>query len=190
MEGPAQRALLPSMRWFEKIEEGLIAFLLAGMTLVTFAQVVARYVFNYSFVWAVELTGVMFAWLIFIGMAYGVRVGAHIGVDAFVKLLGSRSLRVISTLAAVLCIVYALIVTVGGFLYVRKMHEVGILMQDMPVQQWIPRVILPLGFALLALRFGQVLFRLATGQDAHLLGDEAKDALKMREDQPVTGGAQ
>lgn len=178
------------MRWFEIIEESLLSFLLAGMTLVTFAQVVARYVFNYSFVWAVELTGVMFAWLIFIGMAYGVRVGAHIGVDAFVKLLGPRAARAVGAVATVLCIVYAVIVTYGGFLYVRKMHEVGILMQDMPVQQWIPRVILPIGFALLALRFGQVLYRLATGQDAHLLGDEAQDALKMREDQPVAGGAQ
>ena len=73
--------------WLEHIEEGLIAFLLAAMTVVTFAQVVARYVFNYSFVWALELTGVMFAWLIFVGMSYGVRVGAHIGVDAVVKSL-------------------------------------------------------------------------------------------------------
>ncbi len=57
------------------------------MTLLTFAQVVARYVFNYSFVWALELTGVLFASLIFIGMSYGVRVGSHIGVDALVRAL-------------------------------------------------------------------------------------------------------
>ncbi len=78
------------MRWLEHLEEGLIAFLMAAMTVVTFMQVVARYVFNYSFVWALELTGVMFAWLIFVGMSYGVRVGAHIGVDALVKSLGRR----------------------------------------------------------------------------------------------------
>ena len=57
------------MRWFERLEEGLIAVLMAAMTLLTFAQVVARYVFNYSFTWALELTGVMAAWLIFIGMS-------------------------------------------------------------------------------------------------------------------------
>ena len=50
------------------LEEGLVAFLMAAMTIVTFMQVVARYVFNYSFVWALELTGVTFAWLIFAGM--------------------------------------------------------------------------------------------------------------------------
>ena len=81
------------MRWLEHLEEGLIAFLMAAMTVVTFMQVVARYVFNYSFVWALELTGVMFAWLIFVGMSYGVRVGAHIGIDALVKSLGRGARR-------------------------------------------------------------------------------------------------
>lgn len=172
------------MRWLEHLEEGLIALLMAAMTLVTFMQVVARYVFNYSFVWALELTGVMFAWLIFVGMSYGVRVGAHIGVDAVVKSLGARAARIVGAIAAVLCIGYAVIVTVGGYQYVRKMYDVGILMQDIPIQQWIPRAILPVGFALLAFRFTQVLYRLASGQEAHLLGDEAKEALKLKADEP------
>ncbi|CAG0997505.1 partial C4-dicarboxylate TRAP transporter small permease protein DctQ, partial [Gammaproteobacteria bacterium] len=64
---------------------------------------------------------------------------------------------------------------------------VGILMQDLPIEQWIPRIILPLGFALLAFRFAQVLFQLATGREAHLLGDEAEDALKLREESPGEG---
>ena len=171
------------MRWLEHLEEGLVIFLMAAMTLVTFMQVVARYVFNYSFVWALELTGVMFAWLIFVGMSYGVRVGAHIGVDVVVKSLGAQAARVVGSLAAFLCIVYALIVTWGGYQYVSKMHDVGILMQDMPVQQWIPRLVIQLGFALLAFRFAQLLWRLATGQEVHMLVDEAKDALKLKEDE-------
>jgi C4-dicarboxylate transporter DctQ subunit len=170
------------MRWLGYLEEVLVIVLMAAMTLVTFMQVVARYVFNYSFVWALELTGVLFAWLIFIGMSYGVRVGAHIGVDLAVRSLGPRAARIVASVAAVLCIIYALIVTWGGYQYVAKMHDVGILMQDMPVQQWIPRVILPVGFALLAFRFAQVLWRIISGQEVHMLLDEAKDALKLKED--------
>jgi C4-dicarboxylate transporter DctQ subunit len=170
------------MRWIEHIEEGLVTFLMAAMTVVTFMQVVARYVFNYSFVWAMELTGVMFAWLIFVGMSYGVRVGAHIGVDAAIKLLGTRSARIAGSIAAALCLLYALIVAYGSYQYVSKIHTVGILMQDIPIQTWIPRVILPIGFALLAFRFAQVLWRLVSGQEAHLLGDEAQDALKLKEE--------
>jgi len=170
------------MRWLEHLEEGLITFLMAAMTLITFMQVIARYGFNYSFVWALELTGVMFAWLIFVGMSYGVRVGAHIGVDVVVKSLGAGAARVVGSIAAVLCLAYALIVVFGSYQYVDKIYSVGILMQDIPIQSWIPRMILPLGFLLLAFRFAQVLWRLASGQEAHLLGDEAEDALKLKEE--------
>ena len=156
--------------------------LMAAMTLLSFGQVVARYVFNYSFVWALEVTGVMFAWLIFFGMSYGVRVGAHIGVDIMVKALGPRAGRFVGVFAALLCIVYSLIVVWGGWQYVAKMYEVGILMQDVPIAQWIPRMVLPLGFALLALRFLQVLVRVASGKQAHMLADEAQDALKLQQD--------
>lgn len=179
------RAFCLFMRWLQHFEEGLITFLMAAMTLVTFMQVVARYVFNYSFVWALELTGVMFAWLIFVGMSYGVRVGAHIGVDAAVKLLGKGPARVVGSIAAVLCIVYALIVTYGGYQYVQKMYNVGILMEDITIQAWIPRMILPIGFALLAFRFAQVLWRLLSGQEVHLLGDEVEEALKLKQDEPA-----
>ncbi|MEO7335805.1 MAG: hypothetical protein ABIV63_04405 [Caldimonas sp.] len=38
---------------------------------------------------------------------------------------------------------------------------------------------LPVGFALAFLRFGEVLYRLLTGKHVRLLGDEAEDALKL-----------
>ena len=176
------------MRWLEHLEEGLVAFLMAAMTLVAFGQVVARYVFNYSFVWALELNGVLFAWLIFVGMSYGVRVGAHIGIDAAIKQLRPAAARIVGMVGALLCVVYALIVTVGGWLYVKKMYDVGIEMQDLPIAQWIPRIILPLGFALLALRFGQAFVRLWRGETTTLLSDEAEEALKLRDSGPVPLG--
>ena len=176
------------MRWLERLEEGLVALLMAAMTITTFVQVIARYVFNYSFVWALELNTVFFAWLIFIGMSYGVRVGAHIGIDAVVGQLRPATARRVGLVAAGLCIVYALIVTFGGWQYVRKMHDVGIEMQDLPIQQWVPRVVLPLGFALLALRFGQAFLRLWKGGSPRLLADEAAEALKLREEGAVPLG--
>ncbi len=169
------------MRWLEHLEEALVAILMAAMTLTAFGQVVARYVFNYSFVWALELNGVLFAWLIFVGMSYGVRVGAHIGIDAAVKLLRPGPARTVAMIAAALCTVYALIVMVGGWKYVQKMYDVGIEMQDLPVPQWVPRIILPLGFALLALRFAQAFARLWRGEQTQLLHDEAQEALKLRD---------
>jgi C4-dicarboxylate transporter DctQ subunit len=170
--------------WLGRLEEGLIAFLLATMTLISFTQVIARYVFNYSFVWALELVTFLFAWMIFLGMSYGVRVGSHIGVDALIKVLKPGTARIVGAAAAILCIVYAIIVFIGGWQYVGKMYELGIEAQDIPIPQWVPRLVLPIGFALLAFRFAEVLYRIVTGRETRLLGDEAADALKHRVDAP------
>ena len=167
----------------DRVEEGLIAFLLTFMTLVTFTQVVARYVFNYSFVWALELVTYLFAWLIFLGMSYGVRVGGHIGVDALVKSLAPAKARAVAVVATLLCMVYAAIVFYGGWIYVAKMHEIGIMGEDIPIPQWVPRLALPIGYAFLFFRFGQLLYRLLAGKEAHLLGDEVEEALKLRSEE-------
>ena len=172
--------------WVGRFEEGLVATLIALMTLVTFMQVVARYIFNYSFVWALELTTFMFGGLIFFGISYGVRVGAHIGVDVLVRVLPPKTARVVTILATLLCLVYTVIVFIGGWQYVGKMYEIGILAQDIPIPQWIPRAVLPLGFALLFYRFSEVLVHVVRGQGGRLLADEAEDALKLldEEDRP------
>src|SRR3546814_8791676 len=57
-------------------------FLLAAMTLLTFTQVVLRYVFNSGWGWALEATTYMFGWLVLVGISYGIKVGFHIGIDA------------------------------------------------------------------------------------------------------------
>jgi C4-dicarboxylate transporter DctQ subunit len=176
------------LRWYDRLEEGAIAFLLAFMTLITFGQVIARYVFDYSFVWALELVTFLFAWLIFLGMSYGVRVGSHIGVDALVKALRPRAARIVGAVATLCCIAYALICLWGSWRYVATMHMIGTLAQDLPIPVWIPQIALPLGFALLALRFGQAFVRLWRGEVTTLLSDEAEEALKLREDGPVDLG--
>ena len=175
-------------RWLEKIEEGMIGSLLAVMTLVTFMQVIARYVFNYSFVWALELVSFLFAWLIFIGMSYGVRTGSHIGMDAVVKLMGHRAGRFITAVAVLLCIAYSILVFIGSWNYVSMIYQIGNYAQDLPIPVWIPRLALPLGFALLTLRFCEILYRVITGRETHLTHDEVGAALKTKYDDQQQSG--
>lgn len=51
----------------DKFEETVIVVILGTMTLITFANVVARYGFNENILWALELTVFMFAWLVLLG---------------------------------------------------------------------------------------------------------------------------
>jgi C4-dicarboxylate transporter, DctQ subunit len=165
-------------RFVNALEEGIIALLFAAMTLVTFSQVVARYVFNTGAVWALELTVYLFAWLVLFGMSYGVKVSAHLGVDAFVRLFGEGPRRWFGLVAVAAGLLYAAILFVGSWQYVGKLYKIGIEAEDLPIPQWVPMVILPIGVALLFFRLAQVGWRIWTRQQSGLLlGDEAAEAL-------------
>ena len=171
------------------LEEGFIALLFAAMTLVTFVQVVLRYVFNTGFVWAVELTTYLFAWMVLFGVSYGVKVSAHLGVDAFVRLFGTGTRRALGLVAVTAGLAYAAIMFVGGWNYVVGfLYTIGIESEDLPIPQWVPMAILPIGLALLFFRFAQVAWRILTGrQEGLLLGDEAAEALKQHLDDMAEG---
>ncbi len=169
---------------YGRLEESIIALLLAGMVLVTFSQVVARYVFNSGAVWALELTTFLFAWLVLLGVSYGIRVHAHIGVDAFAKLFGRRTQRVMGLAVVCACLVYGVILMVGSWNYVSRMYQIGIDAVDLPVPRWIPLSVLPIGVALIILRLLQVGWQIVTGrQDGILLGDEGQAAIDQFADQ-------
>lgn len=165
-------------RFVNAVEEGVIALLFAAMTLVTFSQVVARYVFNTGAVWALELTVYLFAWLVLFGMSYGVKVSAHLGVDAFVRLFGEGPRRWFGLAAVAAGLLYAIILFLGSWQYVGKLYKIGIEAEDLPIPQWVPMVILPIGVALLFFRLAQVGWRIWTRQQSGLLlGDEAAEAI-------------
>jgi C4-dicarboxylate transporter DctQ subunit len=160
------------------LEEGILALLLAAMTVLTFVQVVLRYLFNAGFVWALETTVYMFAWLILIGISYAVRVHAHIGIDFVVKALPRDARRIAGLIAIALCLLYAGLMLYGSYNYIYRMYRLGAKAEDIPVARWILSIILPIGFALLGLRLLEQAWAIVTGKAESLaLADEAADVL-------------
>ena len=175
------------MKILDRLEEWIISLMLLAMTGLTFWQVVMRYVFNSGMTWALELTTVFFAIMIFVGVSYGVRVGSHIGVDALVKMLSPGKRKAVSMLAVVLSLVYVGFIFTGSMQYVLKMKEVGIELEDMSIERWQVLAVMPLGMLLTGYRFLQILYDLATGRaDSFKLADEAAEAmgLKAEEEKP------
>jgi C4-dicarboxylate transporter, DctQ subunit len=162
-----------------RVEEGLIALILAVMTLLTFLQVVLRYGFNTGFLWALEADFYLFAWLVLIGISYGVRVRSHIGVDALVTLMSPAARRWVGLLVVALTLLYAGLMLYGSSIYVFKIYEIGIEAEDIPLQRWLLSICLPIGFALLAVRLLEMGVRIITGRSGgYELADEAAEAIK------------
>jgi C4-dicarboxylate transporter DctQ subunit len=138
------------------LEEFLMATLLAVMTLLTSLQVLLRYAFSTGMIWSLEATTYCFAWLVLIGMSYCVRTQSHIALDLLVKQFKSRWRRLIGIFAIMVCIAYSLLMFYGSFIFVQRLYWLGNDARDLPIARWILTIILPIGFALLTLRFVQL----------------------------------
>lgn len=103
--------------FINKLEETLIALLLGLMALITFANVIARFVFNSNILWALELTVFLFAWLVLLGASYAVKVHAHLGVDAVLNMLAPPARRVIGLISVTCCLVFSLLLLKGAYDY-------------------------------------------------------------------------
>ncbi|MFZ1813457.1 MAG: TRAP transporter small permease [Rhizobiaceae bacterium] len=110
---------LADRRWpltLARLEENIIASLLAIITLVAFFQVIARYGFNTGWGGALELQRILFAWLILLGMSYGIRTSSHLGVDAFIRLLPHKAFRFVALFGAAAVLLYAILLLNAGWL--------------------------------------------------------------------------
>ena len=162
-----------------RVEEGLIALILGVMTILTFTQVILRYVFSTGFIWALEANFYLFSWLVMIGISYCVRVRAHIGVDAAVRLLPSGPRRAVGILVLLLALLYTVLMMYGSFEYIHRMYIINVEAEDIPIETWKLSLCLPLGFILLFIRLLEMGWRIVTGQsEGYELADEAGEATK------------
>ncbi len=87
--------------------ENLLFVLFAGMVVIVFINVVARYVFNNSLTASEELARYAFVWASFLGAVFALNEGGHIGVDLVVKKLPPALRRGVLVFANVCVLVLA-----------------------------------------------------------------------------------
>ncbi|MGR7994537.1 TRAP transporter small permease [Xanthobacter sp. ZOL 2024] len=193
-----------------RLEENILALLLAAITLISFIQVIARYGFSSGWGGALELTRILFAWMILFGMGYGIKQGLHLGVDAAIRALPRRLFRLAALFGALSVVLYAVILlsadwltylgahTKGGAVaYWTRFYKVGIGLDDLRyplfiqeafgvqerVQRWIAYLILPVGLALLAYRGLQAFVQIWRGErELVIASHEAEDLVAKNKD--------
>ncbi len=185
----------------DAIEENVIAALLGLMTLITFANVVARYILNSNILWALELTVFLFAWLVLLGASYCVKHTLHIGVDVVVRALPRGPQKIVSLIAVGACLAFCLLLLKGAWDYWSPFVGKRAFLEtnDVPMPEFlqflanwlndgeryeklprfIPYFALPLGMALLTFRFVEAAWHIVTGrQDLVIAGHEAEELVE------------
>ncbi|MCA3624982.1 MAG: TRAP transporter small permease [Methylobacterium sp.] len=87
---------------FFRALEALLVFLLAGMVVMVFGNVMLRWFADSGLTFSEEMSRFFFVWLTFIGAVVVMREHAHLGVDALVRVLGPRGRWVCMVLSDIL----------------------------------------------------------------------------------------
>jgi C4-dicarboxylate transporter DctQ subunit len=186
-------------RFVDSIEETSIAICLGLMTVITFANVVARYVFHANILWALEATVFLFAWLVLMGMSYGVKKHVHIGVDVVINAVSGGTRKVLALIAAAACLAFSILLLVGAwdYWYPFATERAWLETDDIPMPEflqfladamnegeryekmprWIPYMALPLGVGLLTFRFLQASWDIVTGKADRLIASHEAEEL-------------
>jgi C4-dicarboxylate transporter DctQ subunit len=154
------------LRFLDRLEEILIASLMAAATLIIFVAVVQRfavgipllypYFYNINLTWAQELCIYMFIWMAKFGAAYGVRTGIHVGVDVLVNML-DQAWRKRVVLFAMFCgALFTAIVGTMGAKFVIELFPTDQVSPDLEIPSWFVYLCIPLGSYLMCFRFLQV----------------------------------
>jgi TRAP-type C4-dicarboxylate transport system permease small subunit len=96
-------------------EELLAGTLMVLMSLVTVANVFARYFFNAPFEWAEEFARYTFIWLVFVGAVVATKQKKHILIDAVLIVVPPTAKRVMAVVADVLTMVLMLLLIYYGW---------------------------------------------------------------------------
>lgn len=177
----------------DRLEEFIIAALMAVATVVIFVSVVHRYLSGYeipglqdwlldmNFGWAQEFCIILFVWMAKFGAAYGVRTGIHVGVDILINKLSGSTRSAMIQLGLLCGVVFTGLIGLFGALFVWEngmAYETlsllgrdtgdffeGPTTPDLEWPTWIVYSAVPLGSFLMCYRFLQVMLSFArTGE--------------------------
>ena len=180
-------------RILDRLEEWLIATLIAAATAITFVAVVHRYgasnsaslatwakmhglpwlnvgaeevylsLTSINLSWAQELATYMFVWMAKFGAALGVRTGIHVGVDVLVDRLSPAARKPVIVFALLCGALFTGVIGSLGAVYVYEL-DADQTSQELEWPSWMIYLCIPLGSYLMCFRFLQVTWRfLRTG---------------------------
>src|SRR5213075_817986 len=143
------------LRILDRLEEILIATLMALATTIIFAAVMHRYLigipllypilFPINLSWAQELCIYMFVWMAKFGAAYGVRTGIHVGVDVVINQLPKKWHNFYVMLGLMMGAIFTFTVGTFGARFTWDMAHTAQVSPDLELPKWIVYLCIPFG---------------------------------------------
>jgi C4-dicarboxylate transporter DctQ subunit len=136
----------------DRVEQTLITILLSLMIAIAFLQIVLRNIFATGITWADPLVRNLVLWVGFVGAAIATREGKHITIDVLPQWVPQQVKAIIGIIIQLFAAFICGLLTFAAVKFVRNEAIMGSI-TFMGVPAWVPQLILPITFGIMALRF-------------------------------------
>lgn len=137
---------------WDHLEEGILVPMLAFSSLLLFAQVVMRYVFESSLSWSEELARFLYLWEVWLGIAYATKTGAHLRVDLIYDLVKGKAALVLRLFVNILWFAFGVWFAFIGSQTMMTIMGFGQCSSAMRIPMWLVYLAIPVGSGLMAIR--------------------------------------
>ena len=144
---------------------------------VTFIEVILRQ-FGESLGITHELVNYLLIWTGLIGASIGVREKTHLGVDILVKNCEPKVQKAVLLTTTAINITFSVIIAVLGYMHVINILQFGQVTPEMELPLFVPRLLIPIAFGLMAIRFSQEFFRILKTKPDELMVSKIDDILE------------
>lgn len=134
------------------VEDGMLVFLLVAMIIIATVQILLRNVWDTGFAWGDPLLRILVLWLGLFGAMIATRKDNHISIDILTRYLSARSKRVTGLLSDAFTLCVCAVLTYHAARFVMQDQEADI-MAFSGLPAWWFELIMPVGFAVMSLRY-------------------------------------
>jgi len=135
-----------------KAEEIVLSAVLVEMALLTFLQVVLRYVFGDSITWVDEFVRYQLCFVTFFGADLGIKHGSHIGAEIIGYALPKRFKPLLKAFIFFTVFAFCLVFAYYGLSLVIKVHHMGQMTAAMRIPKYWVYLPIPLGGGFMCIR--------------------------------------
>lgn len=140
------------LRFLHRLEDAVLAVLLAGMLVLAGAQIVLRNFFDVSLIWADPALRAAVLWVGMLGAVAASRQKKHISIDMLSKFLPPIQQSLVSVATQLFAAAVCGVIGYYSLEFVRfEYEEAGKAFANVPV--WFSATVIPIAFGLLSLRF-------------------------------------
>ena len=151
-----------------RIESVMLAAGVLLMALNTVANVVGRFVFQYSLFFSEELNRVLIILITFAGISYAARQGRHIRMSAIYDALPPKGRKILMIIIALVTAVFMFGLFYYSLQFILTQAGRGRVLPSLQIPVWITLVWVPIGFFMTGLQYLLTAIKNIISKDTYL----------------------